>query len=62
MLRKILTWWCANIIYRKQPYDEVCCCGAAMEDHSVFDNHTPRCQKEYAVTQWVDNLIGALGD
>ena len=58
MIRKLLTWWAGNVVYRKQSYDETCCCGCGMNEHSLYDNHTPRCEKEYAVTQWVDKFIG----
>ena len=57
MIRKLLTWWAANVVYRKHAYDEVCCCGSDMDNHSLYDSHTPRCQKEYAVTCWVDDIL-----
>ena len=40
-----------------QGYNEVCCCGTGMNEHSAYDNHTPRCAKEYAVTCYVESKL-----
>lgn len=58
MIRGLLTFYAAHVVYRKQPYNEVCCCGQDMKSHSVWDNHSARCMKEYAVSCWVENIIG----
>ncbi|CAL9989929.1 hypothetical protein VPHD81_0097 [Vibrio phage D81] len=30
--------------------DDTCCCGAPMEGHSFYDNHSPRSMKDYALS------------
>lgn len=49
---------CAEWKYRNVTYDEVCCCGLEMDKHTVLDNHSPRCAKEYAVTCYVESKVG----
>lgn len=41
--------------FRKYPYNEVCCCGSD-GDH-MFENHTYRCAKEYAITSAVESKV-----
>ena len=48
-IRRLIAMW----KYRKIGYG-TCCCGADMEGHSVWDNHSPRDMKEYAVTSYVE--------
>ncbi len=43
--------------YRKHDYDEVCCCGEDMDRHTMLDNHSPRCAKEYAVSCYVESKM-----
>ena len=51
-------WTCvAKFKYRKQPYNEVCCCGQDMKSHYLLDNHSPRCMKEYAITSYVEERL-----
>lgn len=57
--KKVLTWYCAYWVYRKIPYGEICCCGADLKNHSIWDNHSPRDAKEYAVTQWVEEKLNS---
>lgn len=60
MIDKLKPYWyllCAKWKYRKQGYNEVCCCGTCMAQHSVYDNHTPRCAKEYAITSYVEGKM-----
>ena len=60
MIDKLKRNWyllCAKWKYRKQGYNEVCCCGSGMDQHSVYDNHTPRCDKEYAITCYVEDKL-----
>ena len=47
----------AKFKYRKIPYNEVCCCGASMDGHPTYDNHSPRCAKEYAITSYVNDKL-----
>lgn len=30
--------------------DDTCCCGAPMEGHSFYDNHSPLSMREYAIS------------
>lgn len=57
LLRKVLTYYASNVVYRKYNYGEVCCCGASFKEHTPFDNHTIRDLKEYTVTCWVDSIL-----
>lgn len=60
MIDKLKRNWyliCAKWKYRKQEYNEVCCCGTGMNQHSTYDNHTPRCAKEYAVICYVEGKM-----
>ncbi|WVH05493.1 hypothetical protein KKJFFJLC_00021 [Vibrio phage vB_VpaS_PGB] len=33
----------------KHPEDGVCCCGSHIVDHSAWDNHSPKTQKEWYI-------------
>lgn len=50
---KLMRYIYAKWKFRKIPYG-VCCCGANMEDHPVWDNHSPRDEKEYTITSYVE--------
>lgn len=71
LLVKFLTFWYVRVVYRKQAYGEVCCCGKSMWIHVISDGETykacrdmqcpSRCAKEYAVTSAVNNKLKSLG-
>lgn len=48
---------CAEWKYCNVTYDEVCCCGLEVDKHTVLDNHSPRCAKEYAVICHVEEKM-----
>ncbi len=56
-LKRKLYTFIAEWKHRKHDYDEVCCCGLEMDKHTMLDNHSPRCAKEYAVTCYVESKM-----
>jgi len=56
MYKYILTVW-FKFKYRHISYNEVCCCGEGMESHSAYSNHSPVCEKEWAIESAVDRII-----
>lgn len=33
----------------KHPEDNICCCGSHIDDHSYYDNHSPKTQREWYI-------------
>lgn len=70
MIDKLKRNWyllCAKWKYRKQTYNEVCCCGNTMKKHyhGILGYYyscpdywcISRCAKEYAITNYVEGKM-----